>query len=76
MDSNLSIVRIYLDKEIFLLVDSQDYLPAKYVSKFEDKSLSNNQIEYLYDCLRDGSIKWSHLFCMESALDNTDLLLA
>ena len=76
MDSNLIIVRISIQSDIYLLLSSSDYLPAKYVSKFEDKTLTNQQIEYLYSCLRDGSIKWSHLFCMDYSLENPDLILA
>lgn len=76
MDSNLIIVKISIEKDIFLLLSSEDFLPAKYVSKFEDKSVSNLEIEYLYNCLRDGSIQWSHLFITESSLENEDLILA
>lgn len=76
MDTNLIIVKISIEKDVYLLINSEDYLPAKYVSKFEDKSLSNIEIEYLYNCLRDGSIKWSHLFCLEESLNNQDLILA
>lgn len=76
MSSNLIIVRISIQSDIYLLIKSNDYLPAKYVSKFEDKTLTNQQIEYLYNCLRDGSIKWGHLYCMDYQLENPDLILA
>lgn len=76
MDTNLIIVKISIEKDIYLLLNSEDYIPAKYVSKFEDKTLTNQQIEYLYNCLRDNSIKWSHLFCLEDSLNNQDLILA
>ena len=74
--SNLAIVRISVDRDVFLLINGEDYLPAKYVSKFSDKTLTDKEIEYLYNCLRDNSIKWSHLFCTEDSLNNSDLVLA
>lgn len=74
--SNLAIIRVCVEREIFLLTNLENYLPAKYVSKFSDSTLSDLEVEYLYNCLRDGSIKWSHLFCSTEALENNELVLA
>jgi hypothetical protein len=70
--SNLAIVRLSYDREIFLLIESDTYIPAKYVSEYSNTSLTNLEIEYLYNCLRDGSIKWKHL----SQLKNSELVTA
>jgi hypothetical protein len=74
--SNLAIVRISFDREVFLLISEDQYLPAKYVSKFSDANLTDKEVEYLYNSLRDQSIKWSHLFCTTEALENNELVLA
>jgi hypothetical protein len=74
--SNLAIVRISVDRDVFLLISEDQYLPAKYVSKFSDETLTDKEVEYLYNSLRDQSIKWSHLFCSTEALNNSALVLA